>query len=97
MLAIRDLGLRIPEDVAIVGSNEARWSRVVDPPLTMVQTDSYELGRSAAQLLLRRIAGDLGGMPVVIRVPRILDIHESSGRPRGAVPLVARPTVLAAS
>ncbi len=89
LLAIKDAGLRIPEDVALIGSNESRWSRVADPPLTMVQTNGYELGCAAAELLLRRIRGDREGMPQSIRVPRILEVRQSSG-PAGRV---ATPTL----
>ena len=92
LVAIREAGLRIPQDVAVIGCNEGQWSRVVDPPLTMVLTDGYALGRSGAELLLRRIRGDQEGMPVQVRMPAKLDIRKSSGphSRRAVPPVVAR-------
>ena len=53
--AIRELGLRCPEDVAIVSSDDADWLDVFDPPITTIVQPSYELGVKAAELLLKRI------------------------------------------
>jgi LacI family transcriptional regulator len=49
--AIRELGLAVPADVAMVGFDEAPWTPLLDPPLTVVEQPSYELGRQAARLL----------------------------------------------
>lgn len=83
LMAIKEAGLRIPEDLALVGCNEALWSQVVDPPLTMIQTDPYALGRAGAELLFRRLSGDRAGMPELIRLPAELEVRASSGAPAG--------------
>ncbi len=49
--AIADLGLRIPEDVAIVGFDDAPWATLTTPPLTVVAQPTLEIGREAARLL----------------------------------------------
>ncbi|HKG92879.1 MAG TPA: LacI family DNA-binding transcriptional regulator [Gemmatimonadaceae bacterium] len=53
--AIHSLGLRIPEDVAIVGYDDVPWALALNPPLTAIRQPSYEIGQRAAELLLRRI------------------------------------------
>lgn len=53
--AIAGLGLRIPRQIAIVGYDELPLAAVFNPPLTMVRQPAYEVGRSAAELLLKRI------------------------------------------
>jgi LacI family transcriptional regulator len=78
LLAARDLGLRIPDDLALIGANEELWSKVTQPPLTMVQVDSHQLGRIGAELLFRRLGGDDGDAPTLIRLPSQLVIGESS-------------------
>lgn len=47
--------LRIPKDVALVGFDDIPLAAVFNPPLTVVRQPAYEVGRSAAELLLRRI------------------------------------------
>ena len=79
VMAIKAAGLRIPEDVALIGCNETRWSQVVDPPLTMIQTDPYALGRTGAELLFRRLDGDRADAPALIRLPAQLEVRQSSG------------------
>ncbi len=55
MQAILDMGYRIPEDIAIVGfSNDVR-SAFAPTPLTTVNQQPYDIGRKAAQKLLRHI------------------------------------------
>jgi DNA-binding LacI/PurR family transcriptional regulator len=56
--AIRDAGLSIPEDVAIVGFDNVPLAAYTAPPLTTVDQPTKEQGREAAQLLLERIEGE---------------------------------------
>src|SRR5262245_61498900 len=56
--AIRDAGLSIPEDVAIVGFDNVPIAAYTAPPLTTVDQPTKEQGREAARLLLERIEGD---------------------------------------
>ncbi|QYJ16293.1 HTH-type transcriptional repressor PurR [Rubrobacter xylanophilus DSM 9941] len=55
--AVWDLGLRIPEDVSIVGYDDIQAASALQPPLTTVRTSYYDFGRLAAQLLLDLIEG----------------------------------------
>ncbi|HWD00360.1 MAG TPA: LacI family DNA-binding transcriptional regulator [Candidatus Sulfopaludibacter sp.] len=57
--AARDRGLRIPEDLAIVGFDNVPLSAFTTPPLTTVQQPTAEQGQRAAQLLLERIEGEV--------------------------------------
>jgi DNA-binding LacI/PurR family transcriptional regulator len=53
--AIKELGLKIPEDISLVGYDETVWSRHVDPPLTIVKQPAYEMGEVAANSLIHLI------------------------------------------
>ncbi len=53
--AIAARGLRIPKQVGIVGFDELPLAEVFNPPLTVVRQPAYEVGKSAAELLLKRI------------------------------------------
>lgn len=54
--ALHELSIRIPEDVALVGFDDMPWAGDLYPPLTTVAQPGYELGKTAVELLLRRIA-----------------------------------------
>ena len=47
--------LRIPKDIALVGFDDLPLAAVFTPPLTVVRQPAYEVGRAAAELLLKRI------------------------------------------
>jgi len=54
---IKEAGLRIPADVAIVGFSNNKITALVDPPLTTVNQPSFEMGKRAAQILVDTIKG----------------------------------------
>ncbi|HEY8226659.1 MAG TPA: LacI family DNA-binding transcriptional regulator [Pyrinomonadaceae bacterium] len=56
--AIKRAGLRIPEDIAVVGYDDIPLASHTSPTLTTVRQPTREQGRIAAEFLLRRIAGD---------------------------------------
>ena len=56
MQALKSLGYRIPEDIALVGVDDIPAAQWLDPPLTTISTPSYEMGKSAMQMLQAIIA-----------------------------------------
>jgi DNA-binding LacI/PurR family transcriptional regulator len=58
MLAIKRAGLRIPEDIAIVGFDDIPLAEFFDPPLTTVHLPAYGLGWAAGERLIRLIQGE---------------------------------------
>ena len=53
---LRRLGWRLPEDVSLVGFDDVPWMAMVEPGITAVSQPTLEMGRKAAELLLRRSA-----------------------------------------
>lgn len=56
---IRELGLRIPDDVSLVAFDDADWTTLTTPPITVVAQPIYELGAESA----RRLIAQIGGAP----------------------------------
>ncbi len=55
--AIAERGLRIPEDIAVVGTNDSSIAQLLVPPLSTIEIPAGDMGRTALELLLERCAG----------------------------------------
>lgn len=75
--AIDELGLRIPDDVALAAFDEMEWMFLVKPALTVVAQPTYAMGKRAAELLLQRIA-DPSRPPQEVLLKPTIKVHESS-------------------
>ena len=53
MQAARARGLRVPEDLSVVGFDDLEWAQIVTPALTTVRQPLAEMGRMAVSLLTR--------------------------------------------
>lgn len=80
--AVHDAGLRVPEDVAMVTFDDLPTSLVLDPFFTVVAQPAYEMGRTATQLLLARLAGEETGGCREIVLPFEMIVRRSSGAPK---------------
>ena len=78
MMAIRDAGLRIPDDVAVAGFDDISIARLLHPPLTTVAQFPEQLGRRAAELLFERINGTASGARRRVEMPHELMIRSSA-------------------
>jgi len=54
--AIQERHLTIPDDIALVTFDETTWATLVQPAITLIAQPTYEIGKTAAELLLQRIA-----------------------------------------
>ena len=57
MQAIREGGLRVPEDIAVVGFDDIPTARLISPGLTTISQHQEQIGRRAAQMLFERLNG----------------------------------------
>ncbi len=78
MEAIKEHGLAIPDDIALVGFDDVRLAPYVDPPLTTVRLPAYAQGRRAADLLIHLI-NDEETTETQILLETELVIRESCG------------------
>lgn len=83
MQAVRSLGLRIPEDISVVGNDDHPVAAYLSPPLTTVAMPLYELGVTAVETLIATINGNPSGDVVVPTEPRL--VLRGSTAPPGRV------------
>jgi LacI family transcriptional regulator len=78
--AMGEVGLRCPEDISVVGYNDAPLTAHLTPPLTTVQLPSRELGRRAGTMLLNHLDGQ-PEPPGTIQLEPQLVIRDSVSAP----------------
>ncbi len=80
LLALRDLGLRCPDDVSLVSFDDPPWASVVRPRLSVMAQPAYDLGATAARRLLARLGGEEGRARTVT-LPATWSPRDSVARP----------------
>jgi DNA-binding LacI/PurR family transcriptional regulator len=80
MRRIRNHGLRIPDDISVVGFDDLYISQYLYPPLTTVRQPMRQMGRMAMETLLRIFAGAESGHD--IKVPGELIVRQSTAPPK---------------
>jgi LacI family transcriptional regulator len=80
LLAIRERGWRIPEDLSVVGFDDMEWAALMNPPLTTIAQPAYEMGQRAVKMLFERM-DDNRAQERIFLEPRCI-VRESTGPPR---------------
>jgi LacI family transcriptional regulator len=80
--AAREMNLRIPEDLTVVGFSDDDFACEMSPPLTSVRQPAYEIGKRAAEVVLGRSMGDIRDRGRHEELPVQLIVRESSHAPR---------------
>ena len=80
--ALREVGLSVPEDIALVTFDDLPLALLIDPFLTVATQPAYEMGRQATELLLARLSGQAPPDCQEIVLPTEIIVRQSSGSPR---------------
>ncbi|MCK4824411.1 substrate-binding domain-containing protein, partial [bacterium] len=73
-------GLKVPQDITVVGFDDIMWSSLVKPSLTTIAQPKRELGEIAAELLLEKISSkDTRKVEEIVLEPKLI-VRESSGK-----------------
>jgi LacI family transcriptional regulator len=80
--ALRECGLRTPEDIGLATFDELTVADLFTPSITTVVQPAYDIGLRAAEILLGRINGRATENAVSIRLPAHLEVRASTQLPR---------------
>ncbi len=68
VMAINESNIRVPEELSLIGFDNQQLARVVKPNLAIVIQPIQQIGESAANLMLKRLKGDEGNFPAMLRL-----------------------------
>jgi len=78
LIALREEGLRVPQDMAVVGFDDIPAAKLVAPPLTTVTQFERDIGRRAAEMVLERLHEAITGVARSEEMPYRLVLRESA-------------------
>jgi LacI family repressor for deo operon, udp, cdd, tsx, nupC, and nupG len=76
----RRRGMRVPNDLSVVGFDDIRFARIVDPPLTTVAQPMRQIGEGTVRMLLEILLGNQA--PESLTLPHTLVVRSSTAPPR---------------
>jgi len=83
LIAIKEMRLSIPDDIGIVCFDDSDWASILEPPITVIRQPVYQLGSTAAELLIKKIEDEeknLDHKPTVLTLSTELIIRNSTKR-----------------
>ncbi len=82
LTTLAELGIAVPEHVAVVGYDDIPFARMFTPPLTTMRASTYDLGRHAMTMLLERMEGRGHGVDIVLQPELVVrSSTRAAGRP----------------
>ena len=54
-MALKELNIRVPEDISIIGNDDIYYAKIYPVPLTTIRAPQDEIGRRAAEILIRKV------------------------------------------
>jgi LacI family transcriptional regulator len=83
LLALREAGVRVPEDIAVVGFDDIPIARFTSPPLTTLRVGIFDLGRQGLEMLVAALEGEDDAASQGIIVTPELVMRDSSRHKSG--------------
>ncbi len=76
--ALKENRVAIPAEIAFASFDETRWAALTEPPVTVMEQPTYEIGRTAAALLIKRITDPARPTREVVLHTKLI-VRQSSG------------------
>ncbi|MBO7152758.1 MAG: substrate-binding domain-containing protein, partial [Lentisphaeria bacterium] len=74
------LGIRVPEDIAVIGFDDREIAEMTDPPLTTISHPGEEVGEACSKMIIDRIQSGFcsDALPQCVKIPMKLVIRRSA-------------------
>ncbi|MFH0993563.1 MAG: substrate-binding domain-containing protein, partial [bacterium] len=76
--ALQRRGIRVPEDISVIGFDDITFAQLFAPPLTTIRQDKRAIGETSARLLIDYMENGDGKDTLVYRIPVELVVREST-------------------
>ena len=83
LVALKSRGLRVPDDIAVVGFGDEFMASMIEPGLTTVDLHPYRIGQQAARLFLEQVGQKEGFQPRTFIISGDLVVRQSSLKGKG--------------
>lgn len=97
MHAAFDAGLRVPEDISVIGFDDIHIAEFIYPPLTTIRMSCRDLARGAVSILISDLETVAPKTPDIQLVPTELIVRRTTGIPKNALKDLQKTTDLTAS
>jgi len=77
VIAMNEKDVKIPDELSVIGFDSIEIARMVKPPLSLVLQPTEEIGKAAAELILKRLKGDKSDFPLFKKLDAQLLIKKS--------------------
>lgn len=77
IIAINERNVKIPEELSFIGFDNLQVAQVVKPALSIVVQPMQQIGETAANIMVKRLKGDMGGFPAMFRLKTEVIIKDS--------------------
>jgi len=81
--ALRELGLKVPDDISVVAFDDLPVEWIDEPFLTVAAQPAYDIGRRAAELIIDRLEGERTAAGESVVLPFEVIVRRSTAAPRG--------------
>ncbi|MED4602822.1 LacI family DNA-binding transcriptional regulator [Paenibacillus validus] len=75
----KELNIKVPDDVALIGYDETVWAKHLNPPLTTIKQPAYEMGAIAAKNMIKKITSKTKKRPKTVVLEPELIVRHSCG------------------
>lgn len=89
--ALREMGLRVPDDISVVAFDDLPTEWVSDPFLTVAAQPAYEIGRRAAEMMIDSLVGEGTKTDQSVVLPFEIIVRRSTSTPQSTTPVILAP------